>query len=284
MEQLSAFRMHPANTAAATVDRYHRFSPNRWYVQNNHDHGVNVSYLAGYLAQRARDELGITSNIQRLAPLCLVHDHHEYYPPLGDIQAVYKRFMNEAELAEVERLEVEAINWMIGLMPELYDRWNYGSLLWEAHYKETFIAQLMKWADMIDGYCLSLHEILAGNQGFLVIHKHTLANGIEILLPNACTDYEEFYFPKVLRKLTQAPTAKLGQLFAELRSPILLPPAIHSHDDYVAWANHGQPHTRASIDRMILSQEFPLYAAWLKVLRDAEDPAIMQWLTTVNPR
>lgn len=279
MEQFSVPRVNPANRAAATVIRYHRFAPHRRYPQNNHDHGVNVSWIAGNLARRARDELGIFCNIQQLNPVCLVHDHLECYPPLGDVPAGYKRFMSEEERAALERLECKAIEWMIQQMPEEYDRYQYGSLLWEAHAKQTFIAQLMKWADMIDGYCLSLHEILAGNHGFLKVTKH---RGVD--LPNACTDYEKFYFPQVHRELTLEPTGSLGQLFEQLNSPLLVPPPGRSHEEYVVLANQGRPHTRASIDRMILSKEFPLYVAWLEILRDANDPATMRWLTTVNER
>src|SRR3989338_3972028 len=101
--------------------------------------------------------------------LALVHDDAEIIT--GDIQAGHKARMSKKELAVVHNSEHEAIRKLATRYPTTVGGYSYKQLLMEASRKDTphasSEAKLVTYADRLDAFCESLHEVFAGNLSFI---------------------------------------------------------------------------------------------------------------------
>lgn len=93
--------------------------------------------------------------------LALVHDDAEMIT--GDIQAGHKAMMTEEELKKVDQSEENAIEQLVDIYPKTVHGYSYKELLTHALKKDSIEAQLVSYADKVDAYCESMHELLAGN-------------------------------------------------------------------------------------------------------------------------
>lgn len=94
--------------------------------------------------------------------------HDDYELITGDTPTLLKLMMNGEEHALLEQEEIAATD----LLSKSYrnpqiEGYQYRDLLMHAILKDCREAQLHSFADKLEGYCEALHEVLAGNTGFL---------------------------------------------------------------------------------------------------------------------
>ncbi len=137
-------------------------------------------------------------------------------------------------------------------------------------------------------------ELLAGNVSFAEIHRFDVGRLVindqekstivphTVFLPTALTDYFEFCLPQMRAKL------KLLTPFytqpEEQRPTIFRTHPIPTVSDCYAMAVHGQPHTVASLKRLMLSKEYPILSEYLEVMFKSGNKRIIHWMTTVDKR
>ena len=145
------------------IIRYHAFDT-MFYRTNNWIHSLRVRWLVEELLPLAKKHFKHLDT-KRVICLALVHDDAEMIT--GDIQAGHKATMSKSALAKVHDNERQAIAILRKRHPITIEGYAYGDLLAEILEKKTLEAQLVSYADKIDGYCESLHEIHAGNIALL---------------------------------------------------------------------------------------------------------------------
>jgi 5'-deoxynucleotidase YfbR-like HD superfamily hydrolase len=131
-----------------------------FYRSNLWDHSQRVALLVKDLSPLAREHLP-TFNSRKAYLLALVHDDAEIIT--GDVQLGHKELMTNDELARVDRDEAQAIEVLAQRFPKKISGFSYRSLLLNALHKETVEARVVSYADKLDAYCESMHEVLAGN-------------------------------------------------------------------------------------------------------------------------
>lgn len=235
-------------------------------------------------------DLSAVNNHRVYAQGC-VHDAHEAYDAyhqlngidravFDDHMAVHKRMLQQHwpdELAKMARIETTiALPWAYQALEPTFLDFDTPTLRRQMHAKADIGAQINKLADVIDCFCYSFHEIMAGNRRFATRQRWVHHDRI-FYLPNPCQDCQEFFFPGLAERLPLV-APLLGQI-----PPLLCPPEPLKAADYITLARYGRPHTPASIKRSILSRQYPLYAKWLEVLVES-DLSAMDWLTTINRR
>jgi len=107
---------------------------------------------------------GLILNVKKMLLLALVHDDAEIIT--GDIQLYRKEQMSPAELADIAAAEAIAIEKLVARWPSHIEEFSYRELLYHALRKDCLEAQLVSYADKVDGFCESLHELHAGNERF----------------------------------------------------------------------------------------------------------------------
>ncbi len=100
-------------------------------------------------------------DVEKARILALVHDDAEIIT--GDIQAGHKALMSKKELAEIAKDERQAVDELVKIYPKTVHGYSYKHLLMHSLKKDCIEAQLVSYADKIDAYCESTHELLAGN-------------------------------------------------------------------------------------------------------------------------
>jgi len=104
--------------------------------------------------------------------ITFVHDDYEMVSKRGDIPLQFKLQLaengNDKELSDILQEEIVAINSLSKYYknPKI-NGYYYKDLLMSAVFKNCPEAQLHSFCDKIDGYCEAIHEVLAGNIGFL---------------------------------------------------------------------------------------------------------------------
>ena len=144
--------------------RYHTFCvmfyrTNLW-VHSNRVESIVKEFLPTVLATYPDFDGKMALLIPRF------HDDHELI--IGDIPTLLKLMMNGEEHSLLEQEEIAAAE----LLSRSYgnpqiEGYQYHDLLMHAILNDCREAQLFKLADKLDGYCEALHEVLAGNTGFL---------------------------------------------------------------------------------------------------------------------
>ncbi len=98
---------------------------------------------------------------KRALLMALVHDDAEMIT--GDVQLGHKLLMSAKELENVHDAEAAAIEVLAKEFPEFIAGYSYRELLLEVLRRDSLEADLLTYADKLDAYCESLHEVLAGN-------------------------------------------------------------------------------------------------------------------------
>ncbi len=171
---------------------------------------------------------------EKARTLALVHDDAEIIT--GDIQLYYKLRMTPEELQQYEQNEHKAIEVLSKRYPKTINGYNYQSLLLHALHKDCIEAQLVSFADKIDAFGESLHEIHAGNNQF----KQPIAVYTNILT----------------RFMVKFP--KLNPLFI-LDHPLLKKPLQINVSDVF---KQGEPHTLQTIKE---NTGIPHYEFWKEI-------------------
>ncbi len=150
--------------ALASVTRYHHYTV-MYYRSNLIMHGRRMGCLIQELGESVKKVVP-SFDIDRAKLLALVHDDIEIC--VGDIAAVIKVLMTPEEKVELKKREHDSIPILVQRFFESKNaagRW-YRTLLEEAAVCKTPEAQIMKYADRLDGFGEALHEVYAGNITF----------------------------------------------------------------------------------------------------------------------
>jgi 5'-deoxynucleotidase YfbR-like HD superfamily hydrolase len=146
------------------ITRYSMFTvmlyrPNLW------NHARHVSWLTREMEPHATAVFGGAYNSDKAFAIALVHDDAEMIT--GDIQAGNKSKMSQAELARIDQQEQEAIDELASRSPKNVGPFLYRDLLQEALDRTSLEAQVGMFADKLDAFGETLHEIYAGNPYFV---------------------------------------------------------------------------------------------------------------------
>lgn len=192
---------------------------------------------------------------RKTSVLALVHDDAEMLT--GDIQLGHKQVMTPTQLQQVHDNEAMAIKVLAKDFPREVDGYVYEELLSHALDKDCIEAQIVSWADKVDAYCESLHEVLAGN----MLALRSVINYARIDI-----EFKHKYPAlKPLFEFKHVPLTNIG-----LRTDMW-----HVHRSSYTWLN--KPHTRQSIQR---ETEFSFYNTWKKLILENLGQEGVKVLTT----
>ena len=136
-----------------------------FYRTNDLLHAQRVRVLVQDMLPSILDVLGSSFDDEKALLIAEVHDDPELIT--GDVLLYSKERMTEEQLEEVKREEKSAISELASRWPKYVGRFDYSELLHHSSNKDCLEAQVVSWADKLDGYCESLHEVCAGNPRFL---------------------------------------------------------------------------------------------------------------------
>lgn len=123
-------------------------------------HELRVALLADELSAFAAKTLPAYDPLKARL-IALFHDDAELIT--GDIQLGHKQLMSPEELRQVDDNEAAAIETISKSFPETVLGYSYRELLFHALGKDCLEAQLVTYADKLDAYCESMHDLLGGN-------------------------------------------------------------------------------------------------------------------------
>jgi hypothetical protein len=187
------------------------------FVHSNRVQGIVQKLIPG--AMVAYPEL----NPELVLMISKYHDDHEIIPSLGDVPLQMKLLMDHEKLSSLKQSELEAARMLSADYgnPVIGD-YRYIDLLMHAIQKDCAEAQLHSLADKIDGFCEAVHEVLAGNLGFLeavmnYIGKtfNDLPKNFPLIVDAFGPNNEFFNFPVVELK----PYFEFGKVGAFLHTP-----------------------------------------------------------------
>lgn len=218
--------------------RYSMFEK-MYYRPNLWEHSYRVSWLVEELIPVAKKYFNIDGEMART--IALVHDDAEMIT--GDIQAGHKARMSEAELKEVDLAEEKAIEELAGKYPKMINGYVYKDLLTAILKKESSEAQLVAYADKLDAYCESMHDVLAGN----------------LSLMRSVIFYVDIFalFPKKFPLLSTFLSDK-NSPFSYLKNS-----TFPEKSEIKRYSHLNKPHTKESI---LLETDFPFYDSWKKMV------------------
>lgn len=209
-----------------------------------------VNALAPIIVERLPD-----CDINKARIMALVHDDAEIIT--GDIQLGHKEIMSNAELKKIHDGEAAAIEQLTQRYPELIGGYVYKELLTHALHKDCIEAQVYSYADKLDAYCETLHELFGGNLSAL---RSTID------YTNRLNRFGET-FPQLKPLLTEKESPFIN---LSLRTDYL-------HITREMYAQLNTPHTRESIQR---DTDLPFYNAWKKLVIKGLGEEGMTILTT----
>lgn len=162
---------------------------------NLHQHQVAAmvrevgSYLSG---------IGINFNFMKAIIMAYIHDDHEPFMTLGDVQSANEVHLTKKQKGLIRSDEIQAIRKAIYCYPKEVGEHFYANLLIEsAHTVKTPESQLVKLCDKIVGLGEALHEIYSGNKTFLV---RPVDRTYEKEVPNPI-EYYRIYFSRIKEHL-----------------------------------------------------------------------------------
>jgi 5'-deoxynucleotidase YfbR-like HD superfamily hydrolase len=173
--------------------------------------------------------------------LALIHDDAEIIT--GDIQAGHKSRMTPEQLAQVALNEETAVEQLAERYPKTIHGYNYKELLQHAARKDCIEAIIVSYVDKVDGYCESMHEVLAGNLSFtraVIFYVDIFAN-----FPIKHPELKDFL------KSKDSPIINIKD-----RIPLL---EVKGN----RFASFGKPHTEESLK---FETDFPFYNTWKKFI------------------
>ena len=152
------------------VKRYHTFKV-MFYRTDLLLHSERVQEIVKVLLPVAKNVYP-KINSSKTILISKFHDDHEMVSKRGDISLQLKLQLTEKgdenELLSIHQEEIMAIDFLSKCYknPRISNS-QYRDLLIHSALKDCPEAQLHSFADKIDGYCEAIHEVLAGNIGFL---------------------------------------------------------------------------------------------------------------------
>lgn len=147
--------------------------------------------------------------------LALIHDDAEIFT--GDMQLSKKIKMTDEQRDKFKEREREAIEKLARIYPAALNGFNYRKLLLDAMDKSSLEAQLVKRADLLDGFGEALHEVYAGNRRF----EFPCQSYVDIL----AGFYEKYLKVKELGEFQEHPAFAASLPWEALDSGICIPHA-----------------------------------------------------------
>jgi len=144
------------------ITRYSMYSP-MFYRSNVFVHSQRVHWIIEELLPYANFP---GFDAEKARTLALVHDDAEIIT--GDIQRGHKNVMTKEQLSQVYENERRAIPLMSQRWPATVNGYSYPVLLAHALDKDCLEAKFVNFADKVDGFGESMHELFAGNRLFAV--------------------------------------------------------------------------------------------------------------------
>ncbi|MBX4198594.1 HD domain-containing protein [Candidatus Parcubacteria bacterium] len=234
-----------------SIYRYSLFEV-MYYRSNLWQHSFRVLWILEALIPLAKKHLEFDA--EKARALALVHDDAEIVT--GDVQAGVKARMSKEELDEVQRREEEAVRDLVKRYPKKVHGYSYEELLFHSARKDSIEAKLVSYADKVEAYCESMHNLLAGNFSILrsvIFYVDTLA-----------------LFPKKFPELVPLLSSKESPLtYLRDRIPANGAPAKR-------YIHLNKPHTKESI---LIESDFPFYNTWKKIILDRAKEDGLKWLT-----
>ena len=233
------------------IYRYGKFKT-MFYRSNLWDHSKRVLWIVEDLLPIASKYLNIDPNKART--LALVHDDPEIIT--GDMPGDHKTKMSAAEALEHDKKEEAAIKELSQKYLQEINGYSYEDLLLHALKKDCPEAWLVSYADKLDAYGESMHDLLAGNYILLwsvMFYVRTFMNF-------------EKKFPELAPML-----AGTESLLINPKSQV--PPYEFHPDTYLLF---GKPHTSESIKS---DTDFPLYNTWKKIVLGRGGESSLEYLT-----
>ena len=223
-----------------------------YYRSNLWMHTHRMLWMAESLLPVASQYIDIDQNKARV--LALVHDDAEMIT--GDFQAGVKARMTKEELRHIDDLEASAIQTLVGKYPKMIDGYTYEQLLTEALTKDSIEAQFVSYIDKLDGYCESLHELLAGNLS---------------LVPSV------FFYTWTLATFSNKFPALKNMLESKPHPLIVSITSVSSGTHVVSkeLQDFKVPYTIESLDR---ETRFPFYNEWRKIVHERGGTEGLDWL------
>lgn len=195
-DYLNLFKdFHNRETKLRAITRYSSY-PVMFYRTNLWTHSKRVAWITKAIAPGAQN-VWSDFNLEKAILMALCHDDQEII--MGDILAGNKAKMSAEQLAEVAKIEADAIDQITAQFPEKIGNYTYKELLTEIAEIKTPEAIVVKYADKMDGFGEGLHEVFANNPHF----KTNLKNEYGVI-PTPCEYYLD-YFKKFTKNL---PTSK----------------------------------------------------------------------------
>ncbi len=224
------------------------YRPNLWH------HSLRVALIVEKLSPFIKEALP-QCDIKKAKVLALVHDDAEIIT--GDVQVAHKDQMTKEELEKVDNDEAEAIEEISKEYPEEAGGYNYRNLLIHALKKDCIEARVVSYADKVDAFCESMHELLGGNLlGLRPVIGETL------IIYNFGNKYPEL---KPLLEKKESPFIDIKKVINPMRE----------HKERYVHLN--RPHTRESIMK---ETEWPVYNEWKRMVMENLGEEGIEILTT----
>lgn len=199
-------------------------------------HTLRVFFITNELSLIAKRFLP-EYDAEKASMLALVHDDAEIIT--GDVQLGHKQLMSETELQEVDVREVEAIKSLSQEFRQNIGGYVYGDLLHNVLRKDCIEAQLVSYADKLDAYGESLHEVFGGNISALraVVNYVTTLENLKKKYPRLISIFDDKDSPFTNLSLRTDPWRVRRENYSYL----------------------NKPHTTESVKN---KTEFPFYNSW----------------------
>lgn len=226
------------------------------YRSNLWQHSHRVLWILESVLPTVQKHMRLDAEMARA--LGFVHDDAEIVT--GDLQAGVRARMSDAERAAYDKKEEEAIEVLASKWPKTVNGYEYRALLRHMVHKDCPEALLVMFADKMDAYCESLHEVYAGNLSLVT----------SVI----------FYARTVARYPSQYPELKSFLLSKE--HPFV--------QDFVPLPQRGRvgvpefelfnkPHT---VESLAVSSRFPFYDEWKRMVIARGGEEGVRWLTEVK--
>jgi 5'-deoxynucleotidase YfbR-like HD superfamily hydrolase len=220
------------------IYRYSLFE-HMMYRSSVWDHTHRVLWLAEEILPIAEKYLKL--DVEKVRALALVHDDEEMIT--GDIPGGVKFAMSEEEKKKLLEKENIAADELAQKYPKEVHGYSYRALLKHSAHKDCLEAQLVSYLDKADAYGESLHELYAGNSGFLlsVVFYDRVLQTFAVRYPN-------------LQPLLSA---------KGLTSALLLTPLPTNKIETKNYTHFNKAHSKESL---LAETDIPFYNIWRRVI------------------
>ncbi|MFH1236640.1 MAG: YfbR-like 5'-deoxynucleotidase [Parcubacteria group bacterium] len=249
--------------ALRKVTRYYIYKP-MYYRSDLLAHSRHVNWLVEEMTPIAENSFGPVFNVKKTSLMACVHDDFEIV--LGDIQAGHKYSMTREQLDDVANRELTAIAETVKRFPKTVGVFDYRDLLHEVQEGNTIESQVVKYADKMDAFGEALHEIYAGNAGFIT--------PIEDPIYGTVISPSEYYALYLSSREKNFP--RIVKMF-ESRHPLFEKP---SFTDFQKIVKRFSPHTRESFNRPTGNVH---YDEWKRIMTvNADENELKRLVTQVE--